>query len=440
MAAPTVVQSANNTASGTIGTVTVTLGATPTAGNHLFGVLISLPGTGTSPNISGFQTRRAAHQAARKVSFFSRPVVGGMSTAVVFNFLGIAGQRVVAIVFEVNGASDDTIPWIWTEASTTTGSSQTIPSVTPLAGLDCLLIAVAGANDAQGITTPPSGYTLIQQNAIAPGGASYRLATYYKAVTNPSGSYSSTIVYAGGLANFHGLHLVIAAPQVVTTCVTVQSGGAASTVVGNAALTVVLGASPTPGNMLIATFMSQDSTTPSGMSGWTALITALATGASPTNQYGWVWVKEATPGESATIAITFPSTNPGKAFQVREVVGTYLTEAHGVVVGPSQDVHQAVGSVTPNAGKQTGLVAIGMWDSSQPWAVFPVGYFDIVDTASSVASQNNIKIVSGLRVIRSPSGSYDTDIAVGSAALGMVKAHLTLQKRSTEFVKAFIIG
>jgi hypothetical protein len=70
-----------------------------------------------------------------------------------------------------------------------------IPSTTPTAGLEALLIAISVATNAHNVTVAPSGYTLVEDE-VADDGGSERLSVYSLAVDPTSGSYSSSITYA----------------------------------------------------------------------------------------------------------------------------------------------------------------------------------------------------------------------------------------------------
>jgi PKD repeat protein len=80
----------------------------------------------------------------------------------------------------------------------------TEPSITPVAGLATMLLAIAFSTPPHNVSTNPSGYTvLINNNTTA-----QRVAIWTKAVASASGSYSTSHTYAGADSG-HAVHVAI---------------------------------------------------------------------------------------------------------------------------------------------------------------------------------------------------------------------------------------
>lgn len=404
MSVPVMVQSAQAVVSGTQTSLTATYGSTPTQGNLLIAVFKY--DSDVVPALSGWTARRYPGNGAqsRKIAVWTKVAGASESTSVVFTFS--SSTRAASFVCEISGASTES-PEIWEE---TGGSSatQTVPSVTPLAGQDVMLVAIAGVENAQGINTAPSGYTLIQDAAAAPGGASYRISGHYKTVSSPSGSYSSSIVYAGSVTGVV-LHVAIGAPETATAIGIVQSAGIGTTS-NVTTLTATLGATPTNGNYLVGIYASEDSNAPSFPGGWTSQYTTQATG-GVTNMYITVYTKAAASDPAGTV-ITF-SINQVAVLAVVEVAGSFVAKNIGTVNPLGPQVYNTSPSITPN-GVQTGLLEIIAYHNAQSIVGFPPGYNSVLDVNSNAGGSNTIKVVTAIKVIRSPSGAYTTKFSAAS--------------------------
>lgn len=420
MAAPSVVQTAGNN-SGVAGTtISCTLGATPTAGNLLI-AFVSVDGTNYSPSISGWSMRRATRHNA----MFTKLASGGESTTVTCSMTS-QGHRSMTVI-EISGAADiGTEGDIYTYAEQrATATTQTIPSVTPLAGNDCLLIASCSVAAPQGITVNPSGYTNHQDQGV---GGGERLSLHTKQQTNPSGSYSSSITYAGSVTSVM-LHIVVhGVAQAATTIARVQRASDTPGVgVSVTSLTAVLGATPAVGSLLVLDFMMSNATSPTLPSGWTKIVDAL--GATTPPYYLTIATKVAGASEPTSIQVTFPS-NDKSSLRVQNFTAAYYgvntrTNPNNVAA----DVLEPVASVTPPTDEHVGLLAIYSYSNATGVAIHLPGY-NVMDEHVGNTGGASSRSVSELRLIRQASGAYAPSYAQVATENKGVTAQLILVRQA----------
>lgn len=433
MAAPTVVQSAKNNDPGTPTSLAATFASGPTQGNLLVAV-VSSEALFRNTRITGWRLhRRQTGRAGDTISFFSK--VAGASESSTVTALFDSNSRTAMVIFEVSGA-DEEGPTEWGERSATTGTSQAGASVTPIAGLDVLLIQVNAANNAQGITTQPSGYTSIAEEVVNDGN-SIRLSTWYKAQTNPSGSYTGgTTVYAGNV-NFNGLHIAIPAPQTATTLSRRQFQSSNNTGAGNVTSRSVTLSALQVGNTLVASFSSVTSAAPTFPAGWTTLMSAQDSGLGT---YFSLAVKEIAPGQSTTITVTFSSRNTA-TLTVSEITGRYISFAQNAFNGVIS-VGVATAISMPSRTGQTDHLVLSFieWTNGQIIGAPPAGFLD--HREDFTGGTPSAMTESMVRVLRSSSTTISGTFLVGQGAVnnGANRATLLFAPRRPKFGQFAVFG
>lgn len=391
MAAPTVVQTAKNNDPGTPTSLSATFGSTPAEGNMLVAV-VSSENTWRNHAISGWRAHRRQNNATGDiVSFFTKIAGASESTTVTATFS--SNSRTAMVIFELDGADTES-PVDWGERKATTGTSQAGASCTPIPALDVLLIQINAVNNAQAITVQPSGYTSINEEVVNDG-SSIRLSVWYKAVTNPSGSYTGgTTTYASNV-NFNGLHIAIHAPQAATSLSRVQYQEHNNTGVGTVTDRTCTIAVPEVGNWLVATFASVTAAAPTFPGGWTTLMSAVNSGLG---LYFSLAIKEAEVGEPTSITVTFSSRNTA-SLTVSEISGRYVSFSQapfGGVINAGTNTGMAIPS-------RTGLSAHALlyfleWTNGHLVGNFPAGFLD--NQEAFTGGTPSVLTVSGFRAIR----------------------------------------
>lgn len=421
MAAPAVVQSAQGNDPGTPTSVSATFGSTPTQGNLLLAWIST--DTHRISSITGWTQL----QTKVKGSLHVRVAGASEPTTVTASWSG-TDNRAVIFICEVSGQDAYDPISTWTIATAGSGTNQTIPSLTPETDSDVLLLALTSAQNAQNMTTNPAGYTLMQ-DAVVNDGTSIREKCFYKQVTSPSGSYSSSCVYAGSVV-YTGVHLAIQAPHATPPSFTgvIQSKVANTNSASNITSTAVtLDSTPTPGNLMVLLFSTGTNAAPTLPAGWTVIMNMVAsTGASV--MYLHVAIRTAVGGEATTITVTFTSRNLA-GLSVYELDTAYVSVTS---TGGGQilaDAFAAQPSVTPSANLECGLFEIMGWRNAagvaaRPQATDPGDENTTNNTGSSIRVTGSVK-----RIRKATAGSYAPSGSPQTTVSDRVLAVLLLSRR-----------
>lgn len=205
MAVAAVVQSADGVAASD--PATVTLGATPTAGNSLLAIMSSdfAIGTGGVTAGSAAYTQRLAQVNFQGFYIYTRLCDGSESATTSFDLTG-AGNGTYMVI-EVSGTYDK----IGTSTTTTAtqGASRTTNTLTP-ASVDNLVLAISGNHNLTAATTAASAnntFTLTRLRSAVAGGANCSIVVTQRATGATAATGTTTISWTGNNADRDGIQI-----------------------------------------------------------------------------------------------------------------------------------------------------------------------------------------------------------------------------------------
>lgn len=192
-------------------TQTATFGSTPTNGNTIvLDILVWSRAFERAVNVpAGWVERHRVWTAASCVHLVCTRVAGAAEpTAVAVTFDSTSSS--ILYVYEVNGAYAG-----GATALSTLTKTHSVPSITPGAGVEALLMFSCSAENPYSVTVEPSGYSVALD--LAPlGGNPLRISARSKHVASTSGSYTGSITYASNVTTTRAhAWFVVSAPAVV---------------------------------------------------------------------------------------------------------------------------------------------------------------------------------------------------------------------------------